>query len=117
MSGGANQTGANDRGLRRPSLWVPRGRCMAMTRQASDAPHAQPWIGWTLHDAPVHAASPSAKVAKPAAHQAAGMTIHEATMELAAETTRAMVHKVTMQAESGAATIEPGTTSGVIDPK
>ena len=38
-------------------------------------------------------------------------------MELAADTTRAMVHKVTMHAESGAATIEPGTTSGVIDPK
>jgi hypothetical protein len=45
------------------------------------------------------------------------MTIHEATMELAADTTRAMVHKVTMHAESGAATIEPGTTRGVIDPK
>ena len=74
-------------------------------------------MGSTLHAAPVHIASASAKVAKAAAHHAAGMTNHDAMVALAAAMMRAMVHSVTMAAESGAATIEPGTTSGVIEPK
>ena len=38
-------------------------------------------------------------------------------MVLQLPVTSAIVHNVTIAAESGAATMEPGTTSGVIEPK
>lgn len=117
MRGSANQAAWNEVRLPRPNAVGLRDRRMAMARHASDPTHARPWIGSTLQAAQVQPASASARVAKAPAHHEAGMTIHAAIVVLAEAVTRATVHNVTMAAESGAATIEPGTTSGVIEPK
>jgi hypothetical protein len=74
-------------------------------------------MGSTLHAAPGSEARASARAAKIAAHHPAGTTTHEAIMVLQLPVTSAIVHNVTIAAESGAATMEPGTTSGVIEPK
>jgi len=81
-------------------------RRMTMARHAKAPTHAKPWMGSTLHAAPVHAARMFATFAKAAAHHSAGATIHAAIVVLAAVNASATVHSVTMVADSGAATID-----------